>query len=99
MSLPAPGRKKLLFSKAKIIYAKPPKINFKSSIGCGDAFLAGFLYKFKRGKSYEECLKFAVATGTAKAEEEGTKMPSLTKVKKIYQFVKIYQNIENFNFK
>lgn len=89
----------ILFSKEKIIYSRPPEINFKSSIGCGDAFLSGFLYKFKRGESYQECLKFAVATGTAKAEEEGTKMPSLSKVKKILPYVKIYENVENIFLK
>ncbi|MCM8804158.1 MAG: 1-phosphofructokinase family hexose kinase [Candidatus Omnitrophica bacterium] len=88
----------ILFSKEKIIYSKPPEINFKSSIGCGDAFLSAFLYKFKKGKSYDECLKFAVATGTAKAEEEGTKMPSLSKIKKILPFVKIYEDLKNFIF-
>ena len=82
----------ILFTKEKIIYGKPPEINFKSSIGCGDAFLAGFLYKFKRNESYENCLKFAVACGASKAEEEGTKMPSISKIKKNLNYVKIYEN-------
>ena len=82
----------ILFTKEKIIYGKPPKVNFKSSIGCGDAFLAGFLYKFKREENYKECLKFAIACGAGKAEEEGTKMPSLSKIKKIIHYVKMIEN-------
>lgn len=85
----------ILFKEGEIIYSKGPKIEFKSSIGCGDAFLAGFLYKFIRKRSYYECLKFAVATGTSKAEEEGTKMPDLKKIKKILPYVEIYKNPED----
>jgi 1-phosphofructokinase len=88
----------VLFTKEKIIYGKPPKINFKSNIGCGDAFLAGFLYKFKRGENYENCIKFAVSVGAGKAEEEGTKMPSISKIKKILSHVKIIENPSTFPF-
>lgn len=80
----------ILFTKEKLLYSKPPKVNFKSSIGCGDAFLSGFLYKLKRKKTYEECLKFAIACGASKAEEEGTKMPSSSRIKEILKYVKIY---------
>jgi 1-phosphofructokinase family hexose kinase len=82
----------ILFTKDKLLYSKPPEVNFKSSIGCGDAFLSGFLYELKRGKSYEECLKFAVACGTGKVEEEGTKMPSISRVKKILKYTIIHKN-------
>lgn len=83
----------ILIKKDQIYYAKAPKINFKSSIGCGDAFLSGFLYKYKRGEKIDNCLKFAVACGSAKAEEEGTKMPELKKVLKILASVNIYEKI------
>ena len=82
----------ILFTKDKLFYSKPPEVDFKSSIGCGDAFLSGFIYKLKRKKTYEECLKFAVACGTAKVEEEGTKMPSLSRIKKVLKYVRIYEN-------
>ncbi len=88
----------ILFTKEKIIYSRPPEIQFKSSIGCGDAFLAGFLYKFKRNRNYIESLKFAVAVGSAKAEEEGTKMPSVSKIKKILPSVKAYTKPESFKY-
>ncbi|MCM8784701.1 MAG: 1-phosphofructokinase family hexose kinase [Candidatus Omnitrophica bacterium] len=82
----------ILFTKQNLLYSKPPEIDFKSSIGCGDAFLSGFLYKLKYKKNYEECLKFAVACGTSKAEKEGTKMPSNYRIKQIIKYVKIYEN-------
>ncbi|MFN4226849.1 MAG: 1-phosphofructokinase family hexose kinase [Candidatus Ratteibacteria bacterium] len=82
----------ILFTKQNLLYSKPPEISFKSTIGCGDAFLAGFLYKLKRKQSYEECLKFAVACGTGKTEKEGTQMPSFERIKRILKHVKIYEN-------
>lgn len=87
----------LLFTKNEIIYSKPPKVIFKSNIGCGDAFLSGFLYKFKKGENNLESLKFAVASGSAKAEEEGTKMPSYSKIKKMLKKVRIWKNPENID--
>ncbi|MCX7917479.1 MAG: hypothetical protein N2589_05060, partial [bacterium] len=48
----------------------------------------------KNNKKYDECLKFGVACGAAKAEEEGTKMPSIKKIIDKLKEVKIY---ENFN--
>lgn len=83
----------ILIKKDKIYYAKTPEVSFKSSIGCGDAFLSGFLYKYKREEEIENCLRFAGACGSAKAEEEGTKMPELKNVLKILPHVKICEKI------
>ncbi|MCM8818066.1 MAG: 1-phosphofructokinase family hexose kinase [Candidatus Omnitrophica bacterium] len=87
----------LLFTEKEIIYSKPPQVNFKSNIGCGDAFLSGFLCKFKNGEKYEDALKFAVSVGAAKAEEEGTKMPSFSKIKKLLNSVKIWKNPDSID--
>ncbi|MCM8771735.1 MAG: 1-phosphofructokinase family hexose kinase [Candidatus Omnitrophica bacterium] len=86
----------ILFTKKEIIYSKSPEVNFKSSIGCGDAFLAGFLYMFKRKKDNKTALKFASAVGAAKAEEEGTKMPEKSRIKKLFNLVKLYENPKDF---
>lgn len=75
----------ILFKKDKIIYGRPPEVKVKSTVGCGDAFVAGFLLKFKKENSMENCLKYAVACGTAKATKEGTEMPSKNLVEKIHR--------------
>ncbi len=77
------------FSKSSILWSKPPLVREKSSVGCGDIFLSGFLHKISSGVSFEESLRFAVACGTAKVKEEGTKMPSICEVKKTYKNTRI----------
>ncbi len=82
----------VLFSSDKILYGKPPKVKLESDVGCGDAFLAGFLFKFAEKEKVEECLKFAIACGAGKASEKGTKMPDKSKVLKLVGKVRILKN-------
>jgi len=79
----------IIFDRKKILYGRAEKVKVKSTVGCGDAFIAGFLYNFKRGEKMSECLSLAVACGTAKAKEEGTKMPEKEDVLKIMKKVKV----------
>jgi len=79
----------IIFEKEKIIYGKAEKVKVKSTVGCGDAFIAGFLYNFRREKQLSECLSLAVACGTAKAKEEGTKMPEKEDVLKTMKKVEV----------
>jgi len=75
----------ILFTSNKFFYCKVPKVKLRSSVGCGDAFLAGFLYKYSENNSLSDCLKFACACGTAKATKEGTEMPEEKQVEEIYK--------------
>ncbi|MCM8757243.1 MAG: 1-phosphofructokinase family hexose kinase [Candidatus Omnitrophica bacterium] len=70
----------LSLSSQHLFWAKPPRVKPISEVGCGDAFLAGFLHGYKRNWALEECLMFAVACGTAKVLCPGTGMPSLKQV-------------------
>lgn len=75
----------ILFTRDKFFYCKVPKVKLKSSVGCGDAFLAGFLYKYSENNPLADCLKFACACGTAKAGKEGTEMPEKREIMEIYK--------------
>ena len=79
----------LLFSKTHFLYSRPSSIKAVSTIGCGDTFLAGFLYGYCKNKPPEGCLALAVAAGTAKALKEGTGMPGRKDVMEIYKSVKV----------
>lgn len=81
----------ILFSENKKFYGKGPRVRIKSSVGCGDAFVAGFLYNFKRVRDYADCLKLAVACGTAKVECEWTEMPDRKKVELIYKKTTVFE--------
>jgi fructose-1-phosphate kinase PfkB-like protein len=91
------GRKgAILFSKDNLFYVSVPKIKVESSVGCGDAFLAGFLYQFSLGNSQEESLKFAAASGTAKAMLKGTLMPNEREIYKVLAQIKTQKlNLED----
>jgi len=55
----------LLVSSTQIYHAIPPKVEVKNTIGAGDSAIAGFLYGLYHHKPLDECLKLAVAAGTA----------------------------------
>ena len=48
-------------------YAKVPDFKIKNSVGCGDAFVGGFLNARFKKKSFKDCLSAGVACGSANA--------------------------------
>ena len=58
-----------------VYFTKPPKIDALSTIGAGDSSIAGFIAAYKNKKRAEDCLKSAVAYGSAACLTEGTKPP------------------------
>jgi 1-phosphofructokinase len=61
----------LLTSDAGLLRATPPKIEMVSSVGSGDAMLAGFVTALSGGDNEAEALRVAVAAGTANAMSAG----------------------------
>lgn len=55
--------------------AAAPKIEVISTIGAGDSALAGFIYAYSEGMTSADCLKYAVASGSAACLTEGTCPP------------------------
>lgn len=51
--------------------AGAPPIQAVSAVGSGDAFLAGLLTGFRTGLPFEECLRLAIAAGSANALQLG----------------------------
>ncbi len=55
-----------------ILYAQESfPVTVKDTVGSGDSFLAAFLYKMSIGTNWQDCLKFACATGAFVATQSG----------------------------
>ena len=80
----------LLVTDSNAIVATPPRIAALSTIGAGDSMIAGYITAYSRGDSAEECLRTAVAYGSAACLLNGTTAPSRERIEQIYQntFVK-----------
>ena len=65
----------ILATGGKVYRACPPKIDPISTVGAGDSSIAGFLYAAGHGLDAKECLRYAIAFGTAACLTEGTRAP------------------------
>ena len=57
----------LLASRADAVWARPPQVRVRNSVGAGDALLAGIAWALERRLSTAEMARWGVAAGTASA--------------------------------
>lgn len=69
--------------------ATPPPIAEVSAVGAGDALMAGGLWAWQQNLPIEEILRWATASGTATAMEDGTAIPPLERIQKVYEQVHV----------
>lgn len=79
----------LLIHQGKTYRAIPPAVSPVSTIGAGDSAIAGFIAAAQRGMTPEECLKWAVAYGTAACLTEGSQPPEGGEIRRIAQQIKM----------
>jgi 1-phosphofructokinase len=75
------GRGAVLVSASGCWLATPAPIALKSTVGAGDASLAGYLIAAAEGVSEPERLRHAVAYGSAAASLPGSTMPRTTDIR------------------
>ena len=75
----------VLISEQEILKAIPPQVKVESTIGAGDASVAGFIHSYEEGMSIDKCLKTAVACGTATVLTPGTALCKKKDVEKIIE--------------
>ncbi len=78
-------------SCARSLVGQPPPVAVRSTVGCGDAALAGFAVGFDRGWSNEETLRLAVACGTANCFAESPGLVDPMEVERILHRVSVKQ--------
>ena len=79
----------VLLSGEGAVMAIPPSIHPRSTIGAGDSTIAGFLAAASENKSPSECLRTAVAYGTAACLTEGTLPPRKEDVPEISSQIRL----------
>lgn len=79
----------MMVSEGKVYLAVPPDIEAASTIGAGDSSIGGFLFAKYNGNASAECLKTAVAFGSAACMTKGTNPPSKKSAEKIMGEIKL----------
>jgi tagatose 6-phosphate kinase len=64
----------VMWMRERTLYVSGPRVPVRNSVGAGDCLLAGFATSLTRGCSFEQCARFAVASGTAKVGHPETGM-------------------------
>lgn len=73
----------IYITKENAYISKGIKVPVKSTVGAGDAMVAGMVYGIENNLEDEQIFKLAIACGTVKVMTEGTKIPSVNKIKSI----------------
>lgn len=83
------GEGAILGASGHLFYARPPKITPLSTVGAGDASIAGFLYAAMHDEGADACLRYAVALGTAACLTTGTRPPERETFERILSQVEV----------
>jgi fructokinase len=75
----------VLYQNGKMFYNSGYKIDVIDTVGSGDSFLAGLLYKLLNGKNPQEAIDFACALGAIVAKNSGAN-PTIS-LKEINEFI------------
>lgn len=78
------GREGAVYVTAKNIYfSEGLEVPIESTVGAGDAMVAGMAYGIENGLSDYEVFKLAIACGTAKVMTAGTEIPDIERINEI----------------
>ena len=84
------GARGALASSAKGVFeVMPPRVEALCPIGAGDAMAAALVWALDQDKPFPDCLRWAVAAGTASATLPGTSFPTLEQTQAIYNRVEV----------
>jgi 1-phosphofructokinase len=88
------ARGAIVANRQELLMVKPPAVSAKSTVGAGDAMVAGFMVGQARGLSLRESARLGTAAATASVVQPGTQAGSIQEVEDLLEQVQI----ENFNF-
>lgn len=73
----------IFIDKDSIYKCEGMHVDYKSSLGAGDAMVAGLAYGIEKQMEYEEIIKLCMAASAASVSEEGSNPPSFSSIKKL----------------
>ena len=85
----------IFITKEQVIQAEALKVEAHSSVGAGDAMVAGITYAIEQGYPLEELIRFAVAASAGAVMTKGTQPASLEVVKELKENVVLTTLEEN----
>jgi 1-phosphofructokinase family hexose kinase len=80
-----------VYDGAEIFFSRPPRIKRKSPVGCGDAFIAGFIAAYQKKNPLSECISLAVACGAANAASVNPGEIDAKAVRDILKNIKVFK--------
>ncbi|HVZ14233.1 MAG TPA: 1-phosphofructokinase family hexose kinase [Bauldia sp.] len=81
----------MVVTRDKTLYMEPPKVEVRSAVGAGDAFLGAMTLSLARGEPVEEALMLATAAGAATTLTPLSKVCALADVVRLHEEVKRMQ--------
>jgi len=73
----------------QMLEAVPPRIDALSPIGAGDALAAAYVWAASKKKDFADCVRWAVAAGTASARLPGMEFATIEQTKEMYKAVEV----------
>lgn len=87
------GHEGAVLACGKTYIACAPQINAVSTIGAGDSSIAGFVYAAAEGREVSECLRIAVAFGSAACLTKGTQPPQRASIEDLYDQITVMKSV------
>ncbi|MFN7116341.1 MAG: 1-phosphofructokinase family hexose kinase [Saprospiraceae bacterium] len=81
------ARGAMLASREGIVYATPPTVKVRSTVGAGDSMVAGMVWALAQGWDCRRVLQYGVACGTATTMNEGTGLCQKQDVEAIFRIL------------
>jgi len=83
------GRGVVAVNENQFLEVIPPRTDAVSPLGAGDALAAAYVWAATKRKDFADCVRWAVAAGTASAKLPGLESASLEQTKEVYRSVEV----------
>lgn len=83
------GRGVVAINENQLLEVIPPRTDAVSPLGAGDALAAAYVWAASKKKDFGECVRWAVAAGTASAKLPGLEFANLEQTKEVYKLVEV----------